>query len=250
MAIAYIIDKNRKNLNSLLKDRVKLAFVFNDWGGKTGEKIAELGIDVCSLNEWGEISFTNIKKRRRKIKRVEALNYLAWRKFMVSYHFETTNLEGKKNKLSYPKYIYKDIKEFVLNNKDHNAGYNLMDKTEKEIKLTFYQLLGRHYCDATSQRVEVLVETLYNMYYSYTSHLGYSDRFASVVQSQIYYVAIKLILDYHLLDDDFKLDREQLTILSRVFNERIVHRAKKSVVEEMDYLLNNLDVLDPYRYSI
>jgi len=255
MAIAYVINKKKKNLDSLIDENINLLFIFNDWG-EVGEKIAQKrDINICSLDEWGEISFTNIKKRRRKIKRVEALNYLVWRKFMIDYHFETTSLQGKKGRLKYPKHIYKDVKYFVLNNRSYDAGYNLLDKLETQIEKSFYRLLERYYPDAHSTKTKILVKTLYNMYYNYTSSLGYSDRFASIVQSQIYHLAIKLILDYGLLienglswDTEYKLNQEQLIILSRLFNEGIVHKTRKSVVDEMEFLLKNLNSFDPYYY--
>jgi len=249
MSIAYIIHPNTPNIRQWVPKKANLAYIFEP-KNILGKIMAEKGVKTLSLTPEGHITYSNLSSDTSMIKDAKKANYLLWRKFMVLYHFKTTSFSRRKRKYQNHDYMLQPIKRFVLHNQDYRKAYETIEILDREIRECVFELLYRECSEIQrwEQGIQYLLNISQVLFYGYMDHLGCNRHQASIFQSHYYYLVINLALQYELDNRDFEENgspsKRILMILSRLFNESIVHRPKGPLLEKYNQIRKIFELID------
>ena len=254
MPIAYVIHPQTARIRRWLHKKAGLIYIFEP-DGELGRIFADKGADVVSMTNTGILRFSNIESKPIMIHDARVANYLAWRKFMVLYHFSSYRSDRRQRGSSDLKYLLDPTRQFAQKNKNYKKAYAMMDKLDSDIRQSVTEIINREY--EGERGGEDMADTLMNiaehLYYGYAAHIGQDRYEASIHQSQYYYIVINLLLKFGVdrrdFGDDGKPSADLLTILCRVFNESVVHREKRSLIQRGENIQKAIELIKSGGYK-
>jgi hypothetical protein len=255
MAVSYIIN-HRSPLPQNIFQKTDMAYIFTD-GDELLKSFLVRNIHTLALTKNGEKVRTNIPQPASYYNKSHLVsNYLFWRKFMILYHFRSVRLTTRKKRpLTYLEPLVRPAKQFTISNRDYKQAFKGFNAIDADIRTAVSSLLKNDYEDYEIFRngVESILSIFIQMFNSYMDHLGYPRYFSTLQQSSAYYLAITLIYDYELCYTDIKengtLRPKLLKIISRMFNESIVHKKRKVWDKKLNDLHKTLELVHAEEYT-